>query len=152
MPDEDRIDPKLSETGFYKTVHDYIESAMAQYYYFFSSPWTFDFWHYKAAISALNTLYNAVIIPHNTNNTEDQEVKDFQEKWKKLDGKYGDGFELGLRKDPSSESFENRLRAEFSERYALVMAYLNTLGLTQMKRRGEAWEDAELDVMMKELE
>ncbi|MDA8055585.1 MAG: hypothetical protein M0Z77_08080 [Thermoplasmatales archaeon] len=141
MPNDDGIDPKLAEAGFFKTVHDYIELAMTQYFYFFSSPWTFDSWHYKSAVSSLNTLYNAVIIPHNINNPEDEEVKDFQEEWKKLDGKYGNGFELGLRRDPNSDSLQNRLRAEFSERYTLVMTYLNTLGISQLKQRGENWQD-----------
>jgi hypothetical protein len=152
MPDEDRIDPKLAETGFYKTAHDYIQGAMAQYFYFFSSILTFDSWGYKTARSSLNTLYNAIIIPHNTNNPEDKEVRDFQEEWKKLDEKYGEGFESGIPKQHNSTEMENLLRTEYSERYTLIMTYLNTLGLTQMKQRGEAWEDAELDVMMKELE
>ncbi|MCL5873750.1 MAG: hypothetical protein M1161_00180 [Candidatus Thermoplasmatota archaeon] len=151
MPDGERIDPKLAETGFYKTVHDYIQGAMAQYFYFFSSILTFDSWGYKAAVSSLNTLYNAIIIPHNTNNPEDKEVRDFQEEWKKLNEKYWEGFELHPRPTNDS-SIEDHLRSEYSERYTLIMTYLNTLGLTQMKQRGEAWEDAELDVMMKELE
>lgn len=152
MPEDDKIEPRLSETGFYKTVHDYIEVAMAQYFYFFSSQWTFDSGGYKTAISSLNTLYNGVIVPYNLNNPKNEEVIDFLEKWGELDRKYGGGFELGNRNPSLKEEEVKRLKEEYSERYLLVMTYLNTLGLTQMKQRGEAWEDAELDVMMKELE
>lgn len=152
MSDEGRIEPKLAEAGFYKTVHDWISAAMSQYFYFFSSPWTFDSWGYKAAISSLSALYNGVMVPYNLNNPNSEEVIDFLKKWTELDKKYGGGFELCNRESSTSESGEKKLRAEYSERYTLVMTYLNTLGLTQMKQRGEAWEDAELDVMMKELE
>lgn len=152
MPDEDRIEPKLAETGFYKTVHDWISGAMSQYFYFFSSPLTFDSWGYKAAISSLGALYNGVIVPHNLNNPNNEEVIDFREKWGELDKEYGGEFEHGNRHSGDTGQGEKRLKKEYSERYTLIMTYLNTLGLTQMKQRGEAWEDAELDVMMKGLE
>lgn len=155
MPDpgEEKIEPKLAETGFYKTVHEWIAEAMNQYFSFFSSYWTFDTWRYKHAVSSLCALYNGVIVPHNLNNPSSEEVIDFVKKWEELNRTYGNGFEDGNRNPsiPHKEE-EDRLRKEYSERYTLIMTYLNTLGLTQMKQRGEAWEDAELDVMMGELE
>ncbi len=153
MTDDDKIEPKLSETGFYKTVHDAIELAMNHYDIFiFKSGTSFDDYAYVGAVATLTNIYNSVIAPHNLNHPNDIEVIDFQEKWDKLNEEYGDGFEKGLRKYKYNGEWEQKiLIQEYVERYNLIMTYMNTLGLTQIKQRGEAWEDAELEAMWREL-
>ena len=142
--DEDRIEPKLAETGFFKTVHGAIDIAMAQYFWFFRNT-SFDGTSYKLGTSSLSTLYNGVVVPHNVNNLKDPEVKDFNAKWEALNDKYGEGFENGERDVYKSGSYNEQLSREYSERYTLIMIYLNTLGIAQMRQRGEKWEDSEID-------
>jgi len=154
MTDEDdKIEPKLSETGFYKTVHDLIETAMHYYSVFITAnASSFDQYAYQVAMATLSNIFNSVIAPHNLNHPNDIEVIDFQEKWDQLNKEYGDGFEKGLRKYKYNGEWEQKiLIQEYVERYNLIMTYMNTLGLTQMKQRGEAWEDAELEAMWREL-
>ncbi len=154
MTDDERIEPKLSETGFYKTVHDLIEKAITSYDYFITSrALSFDKYAYQGAIATLSNIFNSVIAPHNVNHPNDIEVIDFQEKWDQLNKEYGDGFEKGLRKYNYNGEYEQKiLTQEYTERYNLIMTYMNTLGLTQIKQRGEAWEDAELEFMRRELQ
>ena len=93
-------------------------------------------------------IYDAVILPHVTSHGEDKEVMDFVNKWGDLNNKYGHDFE---RLTHLTSTRKQELRQEYIERFTAVMTFLNVLGVTQLKRRGETWEDAELDVMMEEL-
>ena len=153
--DEDRIEPKLAETGFFKTVHEAIEKATHQYDIYMGSIngaiMIDQHGAYGFARSTLLTLYNAVVLPHNLNNPDDPEVKDFEDKWKSLDEKYGIDFEKGKEIDFIDKRKRKEAADEITERFSLIMTYLNALGITKLRERGEKWEDSEIDFYEEQL-
>ena len=153
--DEDRIEPKLAETGFFKTVHEVIEMAAHQYNLYMSTvngpSETNQRNSHSFAYSALLTLYHLVVLPHNLNNPDDPEVKDFEDKWKSLDEKYGIDFEKGKEIDFFDTKERKEAADEITERFSLIMTYLNALGITKLRERGEKWEDSEIDFYEEQL-
>ena len=153
--DEDRIEPKLAETGFFKTVHEVIEKAAIQYDTYMASIngviMLDQHGAYGYARSTLLTLYHTVVLPHNLNNPDDPGVKDFEDKWKSLDEKYGIDFEKGKEIDFFNTRERKEAADEITERFSLIMTYLNALGITKLRERGEKWEDSEIDFYEEQL-
>lgn len=147
MTDE-RISPKLSETGFYRIVNEMIETAYLHYHTFIGLP-SGSNPNYNPARSSLLALYNAVIIPHAMSHKGDKEVKEFQESWERLNERYGDQFEKA--KGNYDEINIEEAKQEYIERFTAIMTFLNVLGITQLKQRAEEWEDNFIEVSEREL-
>ena len=149
--DGDEIEPRLSETEYYKTAHDVIETAIESYTSFYQSKQLhFEYETYPRAIASLNAILNSIIFPHNANNPNGPEVKKFKEKWESLNDQYGEKFERGERRWHGTNAGD-KLTSEYADRYLLVMTYLNTLGLTRMRERGENWQDERIQARLEEL-
>lgn len=111
---------------------------------------------YSYARSTLLTLYYVAVYPHNLNNPNDPEVKDFKEKWNSLNEKYGNEFEMAIKVDWDNGGYGSKrdvgsVKLEMVERFSLVMVYLNTLGITQLKQREEKWEDTFIEYFEEQL-
>ncbi len=144
MKEDSRLEPetrKLAEMGYYEILHEHINKMYKEAEDIMKGNNT------NGRIPSFVLIYNGFILPTcrelRAANPEDPTAKELDEEWDKINSKYSNQrFSL-------TGTFKST--EELNERFRIISAFLNAIGVTRIKERRAEWRDERILLRLHEL-